>query len=145
MVPSSALTIRFSRHEFDARQLEIVIAAAEEWESTTRGRVKFALADSDECCPDIIIQSSPKSTLHAHGYRANTVYVFNVIGGTVTLPSDSSDDDLRALALHEIGHAIGLPHAACGDCVMAPHAPSVHVTCDDVAQFCEVNGCNLGD
>lgn len=69
---------------------------------------------------------------------------------TILLVMDRLTDprDFYETAIHEIGHAIGIPHIPTTDAVMFPTRGVLAATCPtkaDMAAFCEVAACNLRD
>lgn len=139
---NSELTVKFAGHRFSQESYDAIVSAADDWTLATGGYIQFRLVSPDTYLADITIGSEDSETMGRSGYRAVTVYSMLRIGGRVTLPHDVGSAELRSLALHEIGHALGLPHSACAGCVMAPSAPADRVTCEDLELLCSINRCD---
>ena len=126
--------------EEDTEQIKVVLA---EWQGALDDHVVFQFVDGDDV-PDSLITFRPDTLENLQRERdmgAVTDYTPLARGGDITLPYDVDSETFRLLTLHETGHALGLDHDGPGTVMVSGTGfASDSITCQDVCQFCEVNG-----
>ena len=126
--------------EWTADHRDIVRQALGEWERLGPG-IRF-LEVLDTTGADIVIRWIPRFDIDRAGQadltwdgtgrikRADIKLAIISPGGRFL-----SSDKLRAIALHEVGHALGLPHSATAGDLMFPTADHPVLTARDTATF----------
>jgi hypothetical protein len=114
---------------YNAEFLPVVKQAFEEWEQASAGKIKFAfVSESDH--PDLSVRFSPKHIeIDCEGYTYVTPKSDGFIDdASITLITfdkeqrPESTEAMHCLALHEIGHALGLTgHSKGTKDIMRPH------------------------
>lgn len=145
---------------FTEKQRDAIVLASMEWESATLQTVTFVytiIKDNSQAL--IVITPSTKDGLRIlfpQEFKDEESHGLYLIGMTAHRGSDSqiyiatdiNERDLFQTALHEFGHAVGLPHDEVVEhkmkTTMTPntHTSTTHLTCLDMQAFCKQWGCN---
>lgn len=135
---------------FSLEERVAIHSATDEWQEDLGSFITFQYIDDVDGVADVI-RFSP-STLkqqgeeYCSGRGATTTTVPWADGGHVSIATDVPLFIFKRMALHEIGHAIGLGHDRTGT-IMAPSVKkaSPHVSCRDVEVWCRDFGCDSSE
>lgn len=136
--------------DFTPAQVVKLKEAVEEWNIALNGWLTFDYVTTKGDQELIVIRGEDWHALDKDGYAAVTYLVPWECGGGIEMPNNDPanwDKYFISLALHELGHALSLGHSKSHDSVMFPRVTkaSLTITCVDLEQFCEVNGCDAKD
>ena len=125
---------------------QIVRNAFDEWEARTH-MAKFFYVDSDRKIPKIIVRFAENSSGTDHSNAVGVTYSFTPYGFYATAnvvmytnhPGTNiplTDKEIHSVALHEIGHALGLKHVPDkNDIMYFQMNRTEHLTPNDLNQF----------
>lgn len=133
---------------FSTNETRLIMAALDEWESTTEGAVNFSIIKASQSgnsdTPTISFYPSTQSQMHKD-YTPTSIGRTNYRGSDneIIIATDLGITDFYKVSLHEIGHAIGLNHQD-KNTVMNGNVDnaSLHLTCIDIKTFCDVWNCD---
>jgi hypothetical protein len=122
-------------------QAEEVFAATGEWEKATG--VRFRIVFSNQGCESHCINIVPVASLS--GIRVGeATRAFDDDRAVIRLLErlDNSPETLHQTLLHELGHAMGLPHNEKTGTIMfgSKDGAATYITCQDVASYFQVRG-----
>ena len=122
----------------DAEREAAVLSAAAEWLEATGGAVDLMGADGDA----VPVTIADLSSLAPAGMGVDGMTEKRADGVIIELDVALALDSIREVAMHEIGHALGLPH---GPGLMAPllGRPAC-VDAESLRLVCEVYACGPG-
>lgn len=140
--------IFIEENDFSPDQILVLQEAVSEWNQALNGYLNFEfVSNKDES--NIVIKGVSLASLQEDDFAGVTYTVPWENGGNIELPNDLYGDGkeyLLPLALHELGHALSLGHSE-EHTLMQPmlYNPTQRITCLDINQFCDINGCNAAD
>jgi hypothetical protein len=130
--------------QFTAEQLAIIGQSTAAWQSALGEHVQFVFVSGKGPQSLIVIRPVELATIEAEtGNSAQTHWMPTERGGAIDIAHDVDAKTFRMLVMHELGHALGLEHGPPNTVMFErlEHNPG-RVTCADVWQFCEANGCD---
>lgn len=134
---------------FESEQRQSIVNAVIEWEVDTEETVTFDIVNQKSSRnPLIVITASNKTFLHKHHHSTTVGYAdFRGVDTNVFIDVDETPRDFHEIALHELGHALGLDHNDATGTIMYEwtNQASSFLTCSDMVSFCKEWGCNAID
>lgn len=133
---------------FTSDQHKMIVQAGESWTAATNGMIIFGQIDHAGDPTTITVTGMPIADLQSK-WGDGTAGVCWWTGGEnsdLYLSTDVDPDTFKHIALHELGHALGLDHTGSGTVMCAYNSCASHgITCADVEQFCRIWNCNAWD
>lgn len=132
--------------DFSAEEAEAIVFAADQWRKATAGTADLSpvIGSAGEIViyptslPDI---TSGSTGVDSGGHASIGIDLEQVAAGRGRVPFT---DALRDTAMHELGHAFGLEHAATGLMTASGYGGGC-VDADSLARFCTEYGCPPGN
>lgn len=126
-------------------QHESVTNAVLEWQVNTDETVTFDFINQPTSHnPIIVILASDKEFLHKH-FHPTTVgrTYYRGVDSFIRIDTDEGPRNFHQIALHEMGHALGLDHNGPGSTMYDWSDDAAdYITCKDLHAFCDVWNCN---
>lgn len=137
---------------FPPQQYQSVVQAFQEWENDTNHTVHFYQVSHEPIMgrPFIGVWRSNHKQIFGFIHKATTIgfAAYHGYDTSIIIDHNLPPNEFHSVALHEIGHALGLDHVeGLGydyNSVMTPftNTSSMHLTCVDVQLFCRAWECD---
>lgn len=136
--PKAEYEIWFDEHVTNM-QRSAVLDAMDEWTTTTDGMARFYITENpNDAGPVIKIL-----TFEPTNSRGGTCWHYPDKNESIEIANGYSLETTRRIALHELGHCLGLPHDIEGTVMYKTVGPqqAEHLTCKDITAFCRMWNC----